>query len=126
VAKAGLSDRIRLAEGDATDFDPERLFGVAAFDRAFISYSVSMIPDWRKAICAAYAALAPGGKLLIVDFGQQAGLPGWFRALLRRWLAIFHVAPRADLAAAAEATGGRVAFTPLYRDYAWLFAVSRV
>ncbi|TVQ52856.1 MAG: class I SAM-dependent methyltransferase [Rhodobacteraceae bacterium] len=125
VARAGLADRITLAQGDATGFDAQALFGAAAVDRAFISYSVSMIPDWRAAIRAAYGALAPGGRLLIVDFGQQAGLPRWFRALLTRWLALFHVAPRPDLKDAAEATGGVVSFTPLFRDYAWLCVISR-
>lgn len=125
VARAGLSDRIALAQGDATAFDPQTLFGVAAVDRAFISYSVSMIPEWRTAILEAYGALAPGGRLLIADFGQQQDLPSWFRSALRRWLALFHVEPRADLASAAAATGGAVVFTPLYRDYAWLFSISR-
>src|SRR5204862_213321 len=37
VAKAGLSDRIVLAQGDATAFDAEALFGIATFDRFFPS-----------------------------------------------------------------------------------------
>jgi hypothetical protein len=40
-----------------------------------ISYALSMIPDWERAIDAALAALNPGGQLHIVDFGQQEGLP---------------------------------------------------
>ena len=50
VTAAGLSDRIVLAQGDATAFDAHGLFGVAAFDRIFQSYTLSMIPDWRGAI----------------------------------------------------------------------------
>ena len=53
--------------------------------------------------------LAPGGSLHIVDFGQQERLPRWFRALLRGWLAKFHVAPRVDLMREVLAIGMRSA-----------------
>ena len=79
-ARAGLSDRVRVAHGDAAAFDPQRLFGRERFDRIFISYSISMIPDWNGAIDRALALLAPGGELHIVDFGGQSGLPGLFRS----------------------------------------------
>jgi S-adenosylmethionine-diacylgycerolhomoserine-N-methlytransferase len=121
IAKAGLSDRITLAQGDATAFDAQALFGVARFDRVFFSYALSMIPDWRAAIAAGLAATAPGGRLHVVDFGQQERLPAWVRAVLWRWLALFHVTARASLRADLEAAApGRVRFTPLYRGYAWL------
>jgi S-adenosylmethionine-diacylgycerolhomoserine-N-methlytransferase len=45
-----LNDRIRVAHGDATSFDPAALFGVAAFDHVMISYSLSMIPDWHAVL----------------------------------------------------------------------------
>jgi S-adenosylmethionine-diacylgycerolhomoserine-N-methlytransferase len=121
IAKAGLSDRITLALGDATAFDAQAMFGVARFDRVFFSYALSMIPDWRAAITAGLAAMAPGGRLHVVDFGQQERLPGWVRAVLWRWLALFHVTARDSLRADLEAAApGRVRFTPLYRGYAWL------
>lgn len=97
VAKAGLSERITLAQADATSFDPEALFGRAGFERVVISYALSMIPPWREALAQAMQVVAPGGALHIVDFGDQAHLPGPFRALLNRWLALFHVTPRRDL-----------------------------
>lgn len=122
IARKGLQDRVTLAEGDATDFDPETLFGVESFDRVFISYSVSMIPVWKEAIAHAMEVVAPGGELHVVDFGQQDGLPGWFGKALHGWLARFHVAPRADLEAVmaevAAAHGARAHFRSLYRDYA--------
>ena len=40
----------------------------------FFSYSLSMIPDWRGAIDRGWAAVAPGGSLHIVDFGQCENL----------------------------------------------------
>lgn len=129
IAKAGLSHRITLAQGDATDFAPAALFGVPAFDRVFMSYTLSMIPDWQSAIRAAAAALAPGGQLHIVDFGQQERLPRPFRTGLFAWLRKFDVTPRGDLArfveVAAQATGGSARFTPLYRGYAWAAEVRR-
>ena len=129
VARAGLSDRITLARADAAGFDAARLFGRAHFDRVFVSYALSMIPPWQAVLQAALDATRPGGRLLIVDFGQQASLPGWFRTLLQRWLAAFHVTPRADLVEAcqrAAAEHGCSAETrSLYRDYAWLVTLRR-
>lgn len=129
VAKAGLADRILLAQGDATQFDPQTLFGVAAFDRVFASYTLSMIPDWVGAIDQAARVLAPGGTLHIVDFGQQEALPRWWRAMLFGWLAQFHVTPRRDLPVALDAMAHDrelgVAFEPLMRGYAWAATMVR-
>lgn len=97
VSRAGLEHRIHLARADATAFDPMELFGVAGFSRIFASYSLSMIPDWPAAIDQAMARLRPSGELHIVDFGDQERLPAWFRAALRKWLALFHVTPRDGL-----------------------------
>jgi S-adenosylmethionine-diacylgycerolhomoserine-N-methlytransferase len=97
VRRAGLENRIALTEADATSFDPAALFGRERFERIVISYALSMIPPWREALAQALDKLAPGGSLHIVDFGDQAGLPAWLRFALNRWLAVFHVTPRADL-----------------------------
>lgn len=129
IARAGPSSRIHLAHADATNFDPHALFGRTGFDRIFISYSVSMIPDWREAIRHAAACLSPGGSLHIVDFGDQTGLPRWFRAILLKWLALFHVAPRDDLFAlceeVAEDFGGKASAERLFRGYSWLAVIRR-
>lgn len=129
VARAGLAHRIALARGDATAFDADALFGRAAFDRVFQSYTLSMIPDWQAAIREGAGKLAPGGRLDIVDFGQQERLPAAFRAALFAWLAKFDVAPRASLhaalVAAAGEIGGAARFTPLYRGYAWSGRIAR-
>lgn len=121
IERAGLTDRITLAQGDATRFDPQALFGVARFERVFFSYTLSMIPDWRAALGAAFGVISPGGRLHVVDFGQQERLPGFVRAVLSRWLALFHVAARGTLREDVEtASPGPVRFKPLYRGYAWL------
>lgn len=130
IRRAGLEHRIRLSLGDAAHFDASALFGRRTFDRAFFSYSLSMIPPWRDAVAQGLNVLAvPGGRLLIVDFGEQDRLPAWFRRSLFAWLAKFHVTPRGDLegvlAGLAAATGGELSFHPLYRDYARLAQIAR-
>ncbi len=129
LARAGLEGRVRLAQGNAAAFSGQEMFGVAQFDRVFISYAVSMIPPWRDAIGAALTAVAPGGSLHIVDFGQQDRLPRWFHRGLHAWLAKFSVEPRADLEAelrkVALVTGADLRFTRLYRDYAQLAVVQK-
>lgn len=121
-----VTPQVKVA--DATTFQAEE-FGVAGFDRILISYALSMIPDWEKAIEAALGALKPGGSLHIVDFGQQEQLPGWFRSALRAWLARFHVTPRATLAEAIESRlspfGADMMFQPLYGGYAWRAIIRR-
>ena len=127
VTRAGLADRIKLAQGDAVAFDPNALFGRASFERVVISYALSMIPPWRAAIDAALAVLAPDGELHVVDFGDQAHWPTPLKVGLRRWLGAFAVSPRDDLAAAlseASARRGRaLSFVPKYRRYAALACV---
>ncbi len=100
-AGARLGNQARLALGDATRFDSNALFGRSGFDRVVLSYTLSMIPGWQDALDQAAAALAPGGVLDVVDFGDLAGLPSPLRAGLRAWLAKFHVSPRPDLPAVA-------------------------
>jgi S-adenosylmethionine-diacylgycerolhomoserine-N-methlytransferase len=128
VQRAGLGERVRLAAGDATAWDPAHLFGEAAFDRIFLSYTLSMIPDWRVAIKRAAGALAPGGQLHIVDFGRQERLPAWWRAALFAWLARFEVTQRAELETVLRgvAAGHGLCLTvrPLYRGYAWSAVLS--
>ena len=129
VAKAGMTDCVVLARGDASGFDALALLGRERFDRVFISYTLSMIPDWQAALAQAAQCVAPGGRLDIVDFGQQDRLPRWWKRLLSRWLAAFHVSPRADLAVAtvraARDVGGEPAMCALYRGYAVRTRISR-
>jgi S-adenosylmethionine-diacylgycerolhomoserine-N-methlytransferase len=122
LARAGLGDKVRLAQADATDFDPQALFGRDRFDRVYISYSLSMIPSWQACVRQALGVLAPSGSLHIVDFGSQQRLPGWFKAALRAWLAKFHVAPRDDLRdlleSEAQKAGANLEYESLFRGYA--------
>src|SRR5271166_789235 len=108
IARAGLSLRIKLAQADATGFDPEALFGHARFERVLISYALSIIPPWREALAQALNVVAPDGTLHCIDFGDCSGLPSAFKTALRRWLAAFDVTPRDDLGdALAELSASR-------------------
>jgi len=122
VAKAGMADRVVLARGDACAFDPAALFGRAAFERVFISYALSMIPDWQRALRQAASCVADGGRLEVVDFGQQDELPGVWKRGLFAWLTRFHVTPRVGIRHALERVAADMGGFPhsraLYRGYA--------
>jgi S-adenosylmethionine-diacylgycerolhomoserine-N-methlytransferase len=121
IARADLSDRIRLAQADATSADPQVLFAIAGFDEVMISYSLSMIPEWHHVLDGGVRLLRPGGRLHVVDFGDLERLPA-MRAPLRRWLALFGVTPRdgleQELSALALVSGADLRFERPFRGYA--------
>ncbi|MGB7976009.1 MAG: class I SAM-dependent methyltransferase [Roseiarcus sp.] len=129
TARTGLASRIALAQGEATAFDPQALFGFRFFERVMISYALSMIPPWREALAHALDVVAPGGSLEIVDFGDCAGLPRPFKLALRRWLAAFDVTPRQDLSDAlvelAAERGMSCEIESWFRGYAILTIARR-
>jgi S-adenosylmethionine-diacylgycerolhomoserine-N-methlytransferase len=122
ITRADLSGRIRVAHGDATAFDPQTIFGIPSFDHVMISYSLSMIPNWKGVLQRAASSLRHGGCLHIVDFGNQEGLPPIARSALRRWLRLFDVTPRDDLEGTlktiADTSGAGLRFERPYRGYA--------
>lgn len=129
IARQGLGDRIKLALGDATDFDAEAALGRAEFDRVFFSYSLSMIPPWEAALDHAAGLIAPGGRLHVVDFGGCENLPRPAKRMLYAWLAQFRVTPREDLEPAlrrlATTHGLELSFERLYRGYSYCAILSR-
>jgi S-adenosylmethionine-diacylgycerolhomoserine-N-methlytransferase len=129
IAAAGLDERARLAYADAADFDPEALFGRREFDRIFISYAVSMIPQWQEVIREAVSHLTPGGALHIVDFGDLKDLPEFARTALYKWLEWYHVTPRNNLFDVADMIAAQTGCTSearrLYRGFAWISVIRR-
>ncbi len=99
------------------------MFGeTTPFDNILFSYSLSMIPDWKQALNAARNALRAGGRIHIVDFGDLRNLAGPVRVALRKWLDLFHVAPREELLNAIEkANGNSAQLHILPGRYAFLF-----
>lgn len=124
IERKGLSDRIRLRQGDAASFDPQAMLGRQTFDRVVISYALSMIPGWEAALRHAASLLADGGSLHVVDFGQSESLPLPLRHLLFAFLAHHTVTPRATLAdqlseIAARDPSLQAQFQRLLGGYAW-------
>jgi len=123
IVRNGLAGRIAIAEGDALSFDPRLSFGIGAFDRVFLSYTLSMIPHWQQALAHAARLVAPGGELHVADFGLCEAAPAPLRGALFWWLKQFHVTPRAELPAVffslAEEAQVSCRIQTSYRGYAW-------
>lgn len=123
LRRAGLHDRIVLAHAYAENLSPAIFGETAPFDACVFSYSLSMIPDWKGALNAAARELAPDGLIHVVDFGDLTGLGGMPRALMLRWLSLFHVAPRVELLQEFERQqSGSLRLLPL--RYAFLLTTS--
>jgi S-adenosylmethionine-diacylgycerolhomoserine-N-methlytransferase len=80
--RTSMHSNVTVIEADATLWQPTQ-----AVDRVFLSYALTMMPDWRTVLANAYAMLAPGGRLGIVDFhlpeaGSRVGNLFW-----QRWFA---------------------------------------
>lgn len=122
VVRRGLAARIALASGDAIAFDAGALFGVKSFDRVFISYALSMIPAWTDVVKSAAACVAPGGTLLIIDFGDFAQYPALLQRAQRAWLSRFSVTPIPDFEDRIKALASKIGFIAkterLYGGYA--------
>jgi S-adenosylmethionine-diacylgycerolhomoserine-N-methlytransferase len=67
---------VRVIEADATAYMPEQ-----PVDAVYFSYSLSMIPDWFRAIDNALAMLKPDGVIGVVDFyvSRRDPAPGFSR-----------------------------------------------
>jgi S-adenosylmethionine-diacylgycerolhomoserine-N-methlytransferase len=73
ATKTGPMKNVTLRQGDATTLDTESLFGRRNYEAVLMSYSLSMVPDWRSALAKAIKSIGPGGRLVIVDFGRFEG-----------------------------------------------------
>lgn len=129
TARAGLTGRVCFAQGDAESFDARSCFSVPGFDRIYLSYCLSMIPDWKRALQQSLSQLGPEGELHIVDFGQMARWPGFARHGVGSWLSRFCVTPRADLRAVtgdlARKQGFTMSFDEIGGGYASLIVLKR-
>ncbi len=62
---------VELVEADASAWQPAQ-----PADCVYLSYALTMIPDWRAALRGALAMLRPGGLLGVVDFYVSPRRPG--------------------------------------------------
>ena len=104
------ADRIEWLCVDATDAPAlDAALGETRFDTVTCSYSLSMIPDWERALDTASARLAKGGRVLVADFDTYADDGRSCEdALLRGWYARDGVRIAASTRRAIEARGGEV------------------
>ena len=63
VAAAGLTDRITIRQAGVTD--PGK---VGEYDLAYFQYALHQLPDAPAVLRAAWAALHPGGRLIVLDW----------------------------------------------------------
>jgi SAM-dependent methyltransferase len=63
VEAAGLTDRITIRHGGATE--PGK---VGEYDLAYFQYALHQLPDAPSVLRAAWAALHPGGRLIVLDW----------------------------------------------------------
>ena len=75
ILKAGLGERIRLTQANATEIP----FGEGFFDTVFIGFGLRNLPDVAKGIQETIRVLKKDGKIFILEFSpRQHGLVGWF------------------------------------------------
>lgn len=125
VNAAGFAENITLKTALADDFGYKETFGLLQpFDTIYFSYSITMIPTWKESILNALGNLKSDRAFYIVDFYDQADLPGWFRKLLQGWLRQFHVKyPKELLPFLIELKSqdaGKLTVTPLYKRYSFI------
>lgn len=98
---------VELLRDDAARLDLGR-----SFDGVLLAYSLTMIPDWREALRRAFAHVKPGGRLVVLDFGDFRGW-GPLGAVMRRYLRFSHVE------AAASYVDGMKAMFPRVESWHW-------
>ncbi len=84
VAKQRASQlpNVHVTEADATSWQPS-----LAVDAVFMSYSLTMMPQWPTVISNAKAMLKPGGHFGIVDFYLPETASPVSNAFWRQWFA---------------------------------------
>lgn len=80
--RAAAHQNIEIIEADATRWQPS-----SPVDRVFLSYALTMIPDWYAVIANAVAMLEPGGLLGVVDFHLPASGGALANGFWQRWFA---------------------------------------
>lgn len=110
VQKNGWSN-VELVQGDATNVQLDR-----KFDAILFAYSLTMIPDWRGALHNAHEHLKPGGRLVVLDFGQFKKW-GPLKPVMRTWLRLNHVDTGQEYADAVREVVGNVAVTEWLGGY---------
>ncbi len=78
--RAAPQPNVRVIEADATHYRPPE-----PVDAALLSYSLSMMPDWREVLDNVLAMLKQGGTVAVVDFTVTAGQSRFARRFWQAW-----------------------------------------
>jgi len=68
VEAAGLSDRIRIQQADVKETGEP-----SSADLVYFQYALHQLPDAAGSLAAAWSALRPGGRLLVLDWPLPTG-----------------------------------------------------
>ncbi|KAL3921319.1 MAG: hypothetical protein SGILL_002807 [Bacillariaceae sp.] len=128
--------KIRVIHGDATDFECDGLPGAGTVDLVTISYSLVMIPDWRKALANAKRLLKPNGKGMIAvsDFTLAPDQRPAMKSLWKRIFAQDHVYLNEDhlytlyeefIVVEAAGAYGPLPYTPVFLQPAYYHFVGK-
>jgi S-adenosylmethionine-diacylgycerolhomoserine-N-methlytransferase len=125
LKKKNLTGNIKIAHAFAQSFDPQKLFQLSKpLDKIVFSYALSIIPPWRESIDHALTLLPSGGQMHIVDFGSMEGQSPWFRKIIFKWLALFHVYHKPEILDYLKRLefekSGTLSVQHLYRGYAYI------
>ncbi len=80
--RAAARHNVDVIEADAARWQP-----AVPVDRVFLSYALTMIPDWEGVIDNAVRMLKPGGRLGVVDFHLPVSGSVLANGFWRRWFA---------------------------------------
>lgn len=83
-ARTARWPNVSVVEADATNYQPAE-----PVDCVYLSYALTMIPDWAGALDNAIAMLRPGGRLGVVDFYVADPAPGPGAARHGAWTRTF-------------------------------------
>ncbi|KAG7371744.1 ubiquinone/menaquinone biosynthesis methyltransferase [Nitzschia inconspicua] len=128
--KSKNHQKIQVIHGDATDFDCPGLPEAGTADIVTISYSLVMIPDWRKAIVNAKRLLKSGGKGMIavsdftLDPDQRSVMKTFWKSIFAKdhvFLNEEHLQTLHDEFDVVEAAGayGPLPYTPSFLQPAY-------
>lgn len=111
--------QVELLQADATQLEMHQ-----TFDAILFAYSLTMIPDWPAALQRARTHLAPGGRLVVLDFGRFDAW-GPLAPLMRTWLGANHVDTRQPYVAELARIFGTVEATQWAGGYNFTALVRR-
>jgi S-adenosylmethionine-diacylgycerolhomoserine-N-methlytransferase len=132
-------NNVRTVQADATTYEPLEV----PVDVVTFSYSLTMIPDWFRAIDQVYRLLRRGGRIGVVDYYVSRKWPAagqrkharWQRFFWPYWFSWENVFPSADhlpflqsrfATIRLEERLGRMPYMPLVRAPYYLFVGCKV